>query len=109
LSWRWRRCVRSLERLWDGGIPLGVFPDASYDQAMVPASAGDRIVLFTDGITEACTASNEEFGEDGLVAAFRGCARLTARELKERIIDALTRRCGSALRDDATLVVVASD
>ena len=79
-----------------------------YDQAMVPVCTRDRIVLFTDGITEACTKSNDEFGEQGLAAAFDRCGWLTASELKDRIIDALTRTCGASLSDDATLVVVAA-
>lgn len=69
---------------------------------------GDRVVLFTDGITEASTDSNEEFGEEGLISAFDGCARLTASELKDAIIDAVTRSCGSDFRDDATLIVMAA-
>ncbi len=98
----------SIARLSVGGLPLGVFPETSYDQAMVPVCTRDRIVLFTDGITEACTTSNDEFGEQGLAAAFERCGCLTASELKDRIIDALTRTCGASLSDDATLVVVAA-
>ena len=42
---------------------------ATYEQARVAIGSGDRLVLFTDGITEARNAADEEFGEDRLVDA----------------------------------------
>lgn len=98
----------SLARLGEGGLPLGIFADLSYVQAVTPLASGDRIILFTDGITEARTPSGDEFGEDGLAASLNECASLTARELKDRVIDVVTRSCGEDFRDDVTLMIVAA-
>ena len=46
------RADGSVERLSTGGPVLGVFADASYDQRQIPVASGDRLILFTDGITE---------------------------------------------------------
>jgi sigma-B regulation protein RsbU (phosphoserine phosphatase) len=56
-------------RLSEGGPVLGVFADAAYEQAHVQIAPGDRIILFTDGVTEARTPSDEEYGEDRLIRA----------------------------------------
>ncbi len=60
-----------VERLTEGGVVMGVFADAAFAQAELPWSPGDRLVFFTDGITEAANADGEEFGEERLVAAAR--------------------------------------
>ncbi len=56
-------------RLSEGGPVLGVFPDATYEQAHVQITPGDRIILFTDGVTEARTPADEEYGEERLIQA----------------------------------------
>ena len=97
----------SVSRLADGGPVLGVFCDATYEQAAVQISAGDRVVLFTDGVTEARSAADEEYGEERLVAAAvanRGCS---APALEARLTADVTRFTDGVLRDDATLIVVA--
>src|SRR5208282_498754 len=51
-------------RLGEGGPPLGLFLDWSYGRGEVQFAAGDRLVLFTDGVTEAGSPDGEEFGEE---------------------------------------------
>jgi sigma-B regulation protein RsbU (phosphoserine phosphatase) len=97
-----------VERFGRGGPVLGVIPDAAYEQAGVQLAPGDRIVLFTDGLTEARNAANEEFGEERLLdlaVCHRAC---TAPSLQERLTDAVAAFTGGRLHDDATLIVVAS-
>ena len=70
-------------------MPLGVLPTASYEQAQVPLSPGDRLVMYTDGITEARNALDEEFGEERLLSCVvnnRGCS---APALQARLADAV--------------------
>ena len=43
---------------------LGAFPDSPYEEGELSLNSGDRIVLFTDGITEASNSANQEFGRD---------------------------------------------
>ena len=97
----------SVSRLTEGGTVLGVFSDAAYDQATVAITSGDRIVLFTDGVTEARNAADDEFGEDRLIeaaVAHRGCS---APALEARLSQEVATFTGGTLQDDATLIVVA--
>jgi len=99
----------SVERLAAGGAVLGVFADGTYTQGRAALGRGDRLVFFTDGITEARTADEEEFGEDRLqtlAIQHRGCS---APALQARLVDAVTAFTGGHFQDDATLIVVAVD
>jgi sigma-B regulation protein RsbU (phosphoserine phosphatase) len=94
-------------RLGEGGPPLGLFPDWSYGRGEVQLAAGDRLVLFTDGVTEVSSAAREEFGEERLVAVLLENRHLSAGELQERILAEVAKFSGGPFEDDATLVVVA--
>jgi FixJ family two-component response regulator len=99
----------TVERLSEGGPVLGVFSDAAYEQGHTQVGSGDRIVLYTDGVTEARNAADLEFGEDRLVAAVvenRGCS---APALEARLSDLVASFTDDSLQDDATLIVVAVD
>ena len=94
-------------RLGEGGVPLGLFPDWKYERGEVQLSPGDRLVLFTDGITEVSGASGEEFGEERLAAVLLENRHLSAGALQERILAEVAEFSGGRFEDDATLVVVA--
>ncbi len=94
-------------RLAAGGAVLGVFPEWSYEQATVPLASGDRLVLFTDGVTEAANALDEEFGEERLAQLTAALRDRGAQELKNRILQTVASFTGGRAQDDATLVVVA--
>jgi sigma-B regulation protein RsbU (phosphoserine phosphatase) len=103
------RADGAIERLSTGGPVLGVLPAAVYEQAAVALGAGDRLVLFTDGLTEARDAADVEFGEPRLLAALAEHRACSAPALQARIADAVAAFAGGALQDDATLIVVAAD
>ena len=103
------RADGSCERLSIGGPVLGVLADAEYDQSQVALAAGDRLVLFTDGLTEARNASDEEFGEERLEAALLEHRACSAPALQARLTDAVDAFTGGHLQDDATLIVLAAD
>jgi len=94
-------------RLGEGGPPLGLFPDWNYGRGEVQFAAGDRLVLFTDGVTEARSPDGEEFGEERLVTVLLENRRLSAEELQERILAEVAKFSGGRFEDDATLVVQA--
>ena len=103
------RAGGSVERLTEGGAVLGVFLDRPYDQQHLKFGRGDRLVLYTDGITEARDGCDEEFGEDRLVSlavAHRSCS---APALQARLVDAVSTFTGGRFQDDATLIVVAAE
>ena len=94
-------------RLEAGGAVLGVFPEWPYEQAEVALEPGDRLLLFTDGITEASNALDEEFGEERLIQLAAALRDRGAHELKNRILQTIANFTGGRAHDDATLVVVA--
>src|ERR1700675_4130974 len=68
----------SHERLRDGGTVLGVFAGRNYETGSAQLSAGDRVILFTDGVTEACSPAGEEFGEARLLRLLQDHRMLSA-------------------------------
>jgi serine phosphatase RsbU (regulator of sigma subunit) len=74
----------------------------------VDLGAGDRLVLYTDGITEARNADDEEFGEDRLVEEIVADRSCSAPALTSRIVDSVSTFTGGLFQDDATLVVLAA-
>jgi serine phosphatase RsbU (regulator of sigma subunit) len=98
---------RGLQRLEDGGTILGVFEQSPYVNGHVVMSAGDALVVFSDGVTEALSASDEEFGDDRLAACLSGAREQSARETVLTVQRALADFCGSVpARDDVTLLVL---
>jgi sigma-B regulation protein RsbU (phosphoserine phosphatase) len=95
-------------RLEEGGAVLGVFSEWSYEQAEIKLAPGDRLLLFTDGVTEAASSMEEEFGEERLVELALALRERHAREMKDRILQSVAAFTGGRMQDDATLVVVAA-
>jgi sigma-B regulation protein RsbU (phosphoserine phosphatase) len=96
-------------RLEAGGCVLGAFADLNYTQGEVQLSAGDRLLLFTDGLSEAVDENNEQFGEQRLIDLLREHRSRTPEELKEIVFDAAAEFCGHSFRDDAALMIVGID
>jgi sigma-B regulation protein RsbU (phosphoserine phosphatase) len=97
------------QRLTDGGAVLGYFSDWNYQQHEVFPEPGSRLLLFSDGITEACDATGEEFGEERLASLAIDNRALSARELQHKILAAVMAHCEGQPQDDATLLVIAVD
>jgi sigma-B regulation protein RsbU (phosphoserine phosphatase) len=93
-------------RLSEGGTVLGVFPNPSYEEMQMTFERGDRLVLVTDGITEAANSRDEEFGDDRLVHLLLEHRQLPAAELQRVLLDAVACFAGQTLQDDATLMIV---
>ncbi len=96
----------SCVRLSEGGDVLGLFPDGQYQQGEILLSSGDRVILFTDGLTEARNAGEEEFGEQRLMALLGEHDGPGAETLKEKIRFAVSDFCGNEFADDATFIVL---
>jgi phosphoserine phosphatase RsbU/P len=97
----------SHDRLSEGGGVLGVFPSQNYSAGETQLLTGDRVVLFTDGVTEAENADSEEFGETRLLELLSENRKQSARKLQEKILGAVAEFSAHDLQDDATLLVVA--
>ncbi len=94
-------------RLAVGGAVLGIFRQWKYEQATVAIGPGDRLVLFTDGVTEAANARDEEFGEERLAQVVSALRDRGAHELKSRLLQTVAAFTAGKAQDDATVVVVA--
>jgi sigma-B regulation protein RsbU (phosphoserine phosphatase) len=94
-----------VESLRGGGAVLGALPDWVYQNYTVQLQLGDKLVLYTDGITEAESAQLEEFGEERLLEAAR-IRDTTALDIQRAIMQRVTAFCGGNFRDDATLLIL---
>ncbi|HVH84607.1 MAG TPA: PP2C family protein-serine/threonine phosphatase, partial [Steroidobacteraceae bacterium] len=90
-----------------GGLVLGAMPGVEYPTHAVQLLRGDRLVLYTDGVTEACNATAELYGARRLVDEVRVHGGGTPAALVERICQSVTDFAGSAPQsDDITLTVL---
>lgn len=95
-----------VELLKSGGIVLGATEHASYEQESLRFAADDVLVAYTDGVTEAWSPEGVEFGEERLRQAVVGACHLSAREIADRVVQAVRAWCREAPQaDDLTLVV----
>src|SRR5262249_49781366 len=96
----------SLE-LCDGGGVLGVLATQDYGQTTIRLESGDRLVLFTDGFTEAQSATDEESGEQRLREFLIDHLQLAAVEHQAKAMQAVTNFCEGNFLDDVTMMVLA--
>src|SRR5262249_47168724 len=82
-----------IRRLTAGGPMIGAFDNCEYEQQSMQLSKGDVLVAYTDGVTEALTDQDEEFGEDRLRRLVASSLELSADELSARIIDSVREWC----------------
>jgi sigma-B regulation protein RsbU (phosphoserine phosphatase) len=101
------RADGSMERLSPGGTVLGVFPENAYEQGELLLAPDDRLVFYTDGISESRNAAGEEFTDDG-VADLAGRHRaLDADAMLAAMLTDIERFNEGKYEDDATLIVAA--
>jgi sigma-B regulation protein RsbU (phosphoserine phosphatase) len=96
-------------RLEDGGRVIGAFPDSRYVDQTIQLTSGDKLLIFTDGLTEARNSAGEEFGERRLIECLLKYSGRSAAELRANILSEVTRFCGNKFDDDAALIVVIAD
>jgi sigma-B regulation protein RsbU (phosphoserine phosphatase) len=97
----------SHDRLDVGGGVLGVFQMQAFALGAQTLAPGDRVLLFTDGVTEAHCTEGEEFGEARLLQLLDENREASAQDLQKAILRAAGDFCMGNWHDDATLVVIA--
>ncbi len=89
------------------GLPLGILPDADYDEVTLPFGPEDVLVVASDGFAEAQAANQEMFGYARLLEAINAAAHLPARAIAEYLaaqVAGFVGQCEQA--DDQTLIVL---
>ena len=95
------------EELRGTGIALGVLEETDYGELSVSFSPGDFLVLYTDGVTEAVNATDEQFGTERLVEAVRSMQGKTAADVLAGIVDRVSSFSGPTPQyDDVTLMIL---
>jgi phosphoserine phosphatase RsbU/P len=88
------------------GAVLGQFPDWLYEQSELQMRSGDKVLLFTDGLVEACNADEESFGEHNLIRIAQENPTSSAGELMGLLIRAASQHGDEHFQDDASLIVL---
>ncbi len=97
----------SVRRLEKGGLPIGPFEGATYEEEETPLRAGDTLILYSDGVSDAADANDEAFGEERLLRCLSGGCAMEPEQLIEHVLGEV--RVFAADRpqfDDITLLVV---
>jgi phosphoserine phosphatase RsbU/P len=101
------RAGGEVELLKATGLPVGLLPKRTFDSARFAMNRGDLLLIYTDGVPEACTRDNEEFGLDRTIE----CLREVRHEAPEVILDHLFSEidrfaAGAPQHDDITALVL---
>jgi len=87
------------------GAPIGLLPEADYQEQTIRLSSGDRLVLFTDGVVETENRQGEEFGARRLMNALQGASHCALEEALARAMSSLEEWCGcTGFPDDASIL-----
>jgi sigma-B regulation protein RsbU (phosphoserine phosphatase) len=96
-----------IEAIRAEGFPLGMFPEADYEEFSLSTRPGDSFIFFSDGIVDAQNSAGEMFGDELLMQVVRENQHKSASDLAEAILDEVTKFQGDVDRfDDETVVVL---
>lgn len=88
-------------------LPLGVFPQVTYDQEFREVASGDRLFLYTDGVIDAPDAREDSFGKSRLLAILDSAGKDSLNSLKSAVLEALRKHTGGPMiHDDVTFMAV---
>jgi sigma-B regulation protein RsbU (phosphoserine phosphatase) len=97
----------TVRRLAEGGPALGLLEEGSYEVGEVQLEAGDVVALVTDGVTEAMTPGDEEFGDDRVCETLRRLSRGSASFVLEGLVASVNEWAGgSGFGDDLTALIL---
>jgi len=96
-----------ISRLNEGGTVVGLFAHATYGEESAKLEDGDMLVIFSDGVSEALSATEDEFGDERLIEAVQSAGRGSAQQVVDKVLESLKAFThGAPQSDDVTLVVV---
>ena len=96
-----------VESLAAGGLPVGMFDDADYDTQGFQLARGERLIMYSDGITDCFDADGGAFDIDHLEALLARSRDLRADAIAEMLKDAVTEwRNGEEFEDDISVLIL---
>lgn len=101
-----QRADGQIQRLGAGGMPVGVFENPIFDEFSFTVKPGDRLLITSDGITEAANANGRLLGEEGLEAIMRTNAFLSGHAFLESMAWSVSEYCRGERPDDMSAVLV---
>jgi sigma-B regulation protein RsbU (phosphoserine phosphatase) len=91
--------------LWASGFPIGMIPDAKYDETEIALGPGDRLFLYSDGIAEARNSAGEEFGLQAFLDALHNSrAEPLDDALTSVLAEVESHARASGMKDDLTIL-----
>jgi sigma-B regulation protein RsbU (phosphoserine phosphatase) len=103
---RWRRDEARAHEIEENGLPLGMMEVAEYRELEQPVGAGDRFLLYTDGLVDATNALGEFFTIDRVKDAVAASGDLTTEGVADRILEKTRLWADKIAADDLTVVLV---
>ena len=96
-----------VHRLEQGGTVVGLFDGTPYVEESLHLADGDTLVIFSDGVSEALSATDDEFGDDRLIETVQGAGGGSAQGVVDALLEAVKAFThGAPQNDDITVVVV---
>lgn len=106
----WSDSAQSASELMENGLPLGLFPDATYSNGYKQIEAGDKVVLYTDGVVETESPSQQGFGVDLFKGFLQSNHELRANLFADSLLDELSNWSehprGQGQQDDITILTL---
>ncbi len=97
----------SVERLKGNGLVMGLFAAVNYEVRETKLERGELLVLYSDGVTEACASNGKEFGEDGLAEFLATRQSSPCEEIVSELVDYMRKwRGNTSFADDFTIVLL---
>jgi len=104
--------IGDLKTVCPDGLPLGILPDVTYEQEIIPLNECSRALLYTDGLTEARNSHGELFGQERLCTWLRQSIskHKTAAELSQNFLTEIKSfQSQAGLSDDQTFLILADE
>ena len=101
------RASGEVELLKATGLPIGLLPARTFESADVQLGAGDLLLIYSDGVPDACTLQDEEFGLERTIECLKATRALAPEEILDRLFASIDDFVGAAPQhDDITALVV---
>jgi sigma-B regulation protein RsbU (phosphoserine phosphatase) len=93
----------------DGGFPVGLWPDMTYEETTIMLAPGSRLLLYSDGVLECSNSDGVSYSIEQLKKTLSGSIRLSPKAALESIQDDLEKWCdGKSFPDDVSMLIIES-